>query len=422
MLVAKKTVFCWKINFQKPNLFISLVRLKKMKNQFFIKSYPNFSMKKFLHVICFDNPYPANYGGAIDMYYKLKEMKNADVFIILHVFIYKNKAFSKPELLEIADVVHYYTRKTGLFSNLNTLPYIVYSRRSKGLLNNLLLDNHPILFEGLHSCFLLNSKELSQRIKLVRAHNIEHQYYNFLSVSTHSLWKKLYYKIESIRLKFFESNLSAANTILAISSTDKSYFDTRFKSNAVELLPCFTNTASNILAQSTRNESNYFLYHGNLAVVENEQAVLFLIEKVLPLVTNETIFKIAGNNPTSLLKEKIMNASNVVLIQNPDDKEIHELIANAKANVLITFQPTGIKLKLLNALYQGGFCIVNRDMIQGTDLNQHCIEANSPASIALAIDSLNDKEFSLEAKNERLSLLSKMYSNSENVKLILNHL
>lgn len=376
-------------------------------------------MKKSLHVICFDNPFPANYGGAIDMYYKLRELKSAGVYVILHVFTYGNKSLATNELSKIADKVHYYTRKTGILSNLSFLPYIVLSRKSNTLIHNLLKDNHPILFEGLHSCYYLNHSLLKKRLKLVRTHNIEHEYYSYLSRATTSTWKKIYYFIESLRLKKFEKNLVAADVIFSISSSDNRYFQLQFPNSKVELLPCFSNVATSQITPTDSTYQPYFLYHGNLAVSENQQAVNYLLDCVLPLIKADVVFKIAGNNPSPLLMEKVVGKKNIELIQSPSDSEMTSLISNAKANVLITFQPTGVKLKLINALFQGGFCIVNNEMLRGTDLDQLCIEANSAESIALAINKVVDKEFTIEDRNERMKDLTKLYSNAENVKVLL---
>jgi glycosyltransferase involved in cell wall biosynthesis len=379
-------------------------------------------MKKSLHVICFDNPFPANYGGAIDVYYRLKELKRNGVSVTLHVYTYGNRQQTTEELLEVADELNFYPRKTGLLSNLSFFPYIVFSRRSDALLQNLLKDKFPILFEGLHSCYLLNNRKLSKREKWVRMHNVEHDYYQYLRKSTSVFWKKAYYFVEATRLRFFEHHLSAANSIFAISTTDKKYFENRFPKNSVDLLPCFTNIKYGDSQVQLQSISPYFLYHGNLEVAENEQAVFYLIDNVLPLIKNNIDLKIAGKNPSKKIIDKVAFNPNLELISNPDDNCLDELIANAKANVLITFQPTGIKLKLLNALYQGGFCVVNNLMLQGTDLDALCIEANTPEGIARAILSLSNKDFTVEDRNQRLKVLSKIYSNSENVKVILKRL
>ena len=45
-------------------------------------------MKNKLHIISLDIPFPANYGGVIDIFYKLKSLSNLGVEIILHCFEY----------------------------------------------------------------------------------------------------------------------------------------------------------------------------------------------------------------------------------------------------------------------------------------------------------------------------------------------
>jgi len=43
---------------------------------------------KKLHIVSFDVPYPANYGGVIDVFYKLKALHSLGIEIYFHVFEY----------------------------------------------------------------------------------------------------------------------------------------------------------------------------------------------------------------------------------------------------------------------------------------------------------------------------------------------
>ena len=135
-------------------------------------------MDKFINVVALNIPYPANYGGVIDIYYKLKALHDCGVRIILHCFEYERP--EAPELLDICEEVHYYKRHTGLRTNLTLLPYNVYSRKDPRLLAALLTNDYPILFEGLHSCYYLGDKRLRHRLKIFRECNIEHDYYRAL--------------------------------------------------------------------------------------------------------------------------------------------------------------------------------------------------------------------------------------------------
>ena len=132
-----------------------------------------------IHVVSLQVPFPADYGGVIDIYYKLKALKDAGYETWLHTFQYERG--QSDELSKVAERVFYYPRQRSLMRQFSTDPYIVSSRRSSRLLKDLLADDSPILFEGIHCCGLLADKRLKDRIKLVRMHNIEQEYYRELA-------------------------------------------------------------------------------------------------------------------------------------------------------------------------------------------------------------------------------------------------
>jgi hypothetical protein len=131
-----------------------------------------------LHIISFDVPYPANYGGVIDIFHKIRSLYDAGVKVHLHCFLYNREPSS--ELEKYCYEVKYYKRKTGALSAIWWKPYIVFSRRSGEMLRDLCKDDYPILFEGLHSCYYLGHPLLRKRKKIYRESNIEHQYYYHL--------------------------------------------------------------------------------------------------------------------------------------------------------------------------------------------------------------------------------------------------
>ena len=45
-----------------------------------------------LHVVAFDVPYPANYGGVIDVFYRIKALVEAGIKVHLHCFQYGRPA------------------------------------------------------------------------------------------------------------------------------------------------------------------------------------------------------------------------------------------------------------------------------------------------------------------------------------------
>ncbi len=327
--------------------------------------------ERTLHIIAFDIPYPPNYGGVIDVWYKLKALHSKGINIILHCYEYPGRDRSE-KLDQYCEKVYYYPRLVGLKSALSFKPYIVSSRRSKELINNLLKDNHPILFEGLHSCYYINDSRLKGRFLIYRESNIEHKYYFSLFKVDKGFSKKLYFFQESIKLWLYQKVLKHASLMLAVSQKDTDYLRQHFPDNKIEYLPSF-HTNGNI--DSLTGKGDYALYNGNIEVPENAFAVSYLINEVF---NNTKIpFKVAGMNPPEYIQKLASENPNVEIIANPDDDKMFDLIRNAHVNILVTFQATGLKLKLLNTLYKGRFCLVNDKMLNGTGLDELCETANT---------------------------------------------
>ncbi len=87
----------------------------------------------FLHIVSFDIPFPANYGGVIVIFNQLKALHEAGVNVILHCFQYGDRKPS-PELEKYCHEVNYYPRTRSLWHQLSLRPFIMQSRRHSKLL------------------------------------------------------------------------------------------------------------------------------------------------------------------------------------------------------------------------------------------------------------------------------------------------
>jgi hypothetical protein len=367
-------------------------------------------MQQHLHIISFDVPFPANYGGVIDIYFKIKALHEQGIKIHLHCYKYGRQ--EAKELESICEKVYYYQRKIKKSYLLKSLPFIVVTRNSLVLIKNLLQDNHPILFEGLHTCFYLNDERLKNRIKIVRTHNIEHEYYQGLYEVEKSPFKKLYFKQEAKKLKKFEAVLHDANYIMAISKADKEALSERYKN--VFYVGAF-NAYDNVNIKEGIGE--YCLYHGNLAVGENNKAALYLVKEIFSEIKTPLI--IAGNNPTKELTRRIENYAHIQLRENVDEKTMSELIQNAQIHILPAFQSTGIKLKLIAALFNGRHCIVNDTMISNTGFEKLCSVKNTASEIIKEVERLFELPFNMEEKEKREKVLLNYFSNRTNAEKII---
>ncbi|HXB41966.1 MAG TPA: glycosyltransferase family 1 protein, partial [Bacteroidia bacterium] len=86
-------------------------------------------MENSLHIVSFDVPFPANYGGVIDVFYKLVNLYKAGIKITLHCYEYGRG--EQKELEKYCQKVYYYKRKTSFLKQLSPVPYIIKSRTSE---------------------------------------------------------------------------------------------------------------------------------------------------------------------------------------------------------------------------------------------------------------------------------------------------
>ena len=165
---------------------------------------------------------------------------------------------------------------------------------------------------------------------------------------------------------------------------------------------------------SLEGVGTYCLYHGNLSVAENEKAVAWLLDRVFSLA--KVPFIIAGKDPSKRLFRKSKKNENVNIVSNPSDEELNDLIANAQIHVLPSFNKTGIKLKLINALYNGRHCVVNDNAVEGSGLEDACHIGTKGYAMASIISQLFHHPFGEEEINLRKRLLGQIFDNKANAR------
>ncbi len=369
-------------------------------------------MDKHLHIITHDVPYPADFGGVVDIFYKIKWLHKVGVKIHLHCFI-KNRP-AQAALEKYCETITYYKRK-GFLSFSLTVPYIVSSRSSKKLLENLQKDNHAILFEGVHTTYCISKNTFTNRPLFLRLFNVEHVYYEHLAKNASHFLKRAYYKNEAHLLKKYENNIANKVDIFTLSTQDSLMYSQLFDAKEISFLPAFLPYDT---IKSEVGKGSYCLYHANLSVNENETAALWLMENVFNTLNIPLI--IAGRHPSEKLKRIAKNYKHISLVEKPTDENMQLLIVHAQINILPSFNNTGVKLKLLNALYNGRHCLVNLAGVDGSGLNELCNIAETATDFQREIAFLFDKPFAETAMQRRGIALKKLYDNESNALFILD--
>jgi len=190
-----------------------------------------------------------------------------------------------------------------------------------------------------------------------------------------------------------------ATRVLAISESDAAHFRA-IGCRDVRLLPP---SHGHREVTSATGLGDYALYQGDLSTPENEKAALYVLDNLcggLRIV-------LAGKNPGPRLTARVAACPQATLVANPDEETMHRLLRDAQVNLLLTHQATGVKLKLMNALYEGRHCLANSAMVAGTGLAEACHVADSPEEQRALLQHLAGVAFDEEERERRRRLLEK---------------
>jgi glycosyltransferase involved in cell wall biosynthesis len=362
-------------------------------------------LSDYLHIVCLDAPSPPDYGGAIDMYYKVQTLAGLGKKIILHYFNY-NEHRNVEGLENYCSEIHAYSRRNYLRSISFASPYIVKSRINTSLARRLNQDKYPILLEGLHCTGIIPYLEDASRV-VVRMHNEEAAYYKSLATSETNIFRKTYYSIEAGLINHFQNSLDHDLNIAALSNSDMEMFRKQGFHNS-RFIPCFIPWEE---IRTLPGKGEYCLYHGNMGIIENEKAALWLINDVFSQLNIPLV--IAGKGITKKLEGIARKKRNVRLIFEPPANELDALIKDAHINVLPSYNATGVKLKLLHALFYGRFCITNQQGSKGSGLATLVQQAETAEDFRNTIAQLFEMPFTEEQVKERQSI-KELYNNQNN--------
>lgn len=205
--------------------------------------------------------------------------------------------------------------------------------------------------------------------------------------------------------------------LLAVTQFDAALAADRYQSKNISVIPVFLPFQH---IESLQGTGCYCLYHGNLSVDENEKAVLWLLENVFNDLNIP--FLIAGKNPGPKIHKAVSRLKHTCLIPDPSNPELQDMISKAQLHVIPSFNCTGVKLKLLNALFNGRHCVVNKNAVDGTGLQEICHLADSAKEFKQVIESLYEKPFTFPDLQERREKLLHQYNNQQTANLLIQQI
>lgn len=365
---------------------------------------------KHIQIVSFAVPYPPDYGGAIDVYYKIKALTALGLKVHLHTFEYP--PYLRSEALEdICESVQYYSRKFPWKWFLGT-PYIITSRNNKLLIENILKLKYPVILEGLHTSFLIPELAENNIPFIVRMHNVEWKYYDLLAGAETSWLKRIYFKLEAKFLKNYEKILSEAPLLATIADKDTSYYQSLVPKSQVFQVHPFHGMEFSVKA----GKGNYALFHGNLAINENKNAADFLAHKVFNNNIIELI--IAGKDAIPVNSDK----STIKWVNHPSDTAMKQLQQDAQVHLIPNTQPTGMKLKWVHALHSARFIIVHPDILSKSIPDAGIYVAENEKDWSEILQQICNKECTEDMLLTRKNWIANHFNNQKNAILLLQYL
>lgn len=365
---------------------------------------------KQINIVAFDNPYPPNYGGVIDVYFKLKALYEIGYKIHLHCFVNEIPE-NQEELQQVTSSLFFYKSKPKWYHLLSKMPLSVISRSNPDLVKNLLENDFPILFEGLKTTCLVNDFRLKDRKKLLRYHNIEHLYYKGIAKSESNLFRKILFYKEAKKYKKYEVETKHFDKVLTLSHFETDYVESNY--NNAAFIPVFHGNSE---VKNLSEFGDYTLFHGDLSTSDNRKSMLFLIDVFKDLPNHKLV--IASTDYEDFVSKHISNQTNISYKKIEDFEDLKLVLENAHISISWSFQKSGTKLKLINSLFNSRFSIINENISDDDEVISMCELVRSREEVADKIKELTTTPFTKDNYNIRKQILENRLNDVKNATIL----
>ena len=217
--------------------------------------------------------------------------------------------------------------------------------------------------------------------------------------------------MESRLLKTYEKKIVSKAVFWGVTEKDDAVYRNELGCKNIELLSLYL---PDWKVQCPEGMGAYCLYHGDLSVDANDKAATWLLEKVFNKL--QVPFVITGKNPSEKLVELAHAHPHTCLVANPSEKEMQDMIAKAHINLIPSYTTTGMKVKLVNALFNGRHCVVNEATVNGSGLESACHIGTTANAFREIIAQLYHQPFTSDEIELRKRLLTPMFNNEMNAK------
>ncbi len=375
--------------------------------------------------------YPANTGGKLAILQHFQALcRNKDHNIYLFcISNYEPNQNVIKYFLQYCKKVQFVNRKChkiiSLFNSV-FLPYSVGSRSFRQIkkeFNRMYEDNNiDLIFYEFPQMAKLGYKYKTK--KIICFHNVEYQTLFNISKNQGNILKRLIYKIDSLKLYFYEKKLykKRFDKYLFLSPLDLQFYVKEFGliENKCELLPPgFIKRLNN----SSKLEENTIGFIANYKYAPNEDGILWFVNNVFPIILekNKNVkLYIVGRSPS----EKIVALKSDDIIVTGEVNDLDEYYSRLKIVINPIRSGGGVKMKLIEATSYGKLIISTSFGILGSMYNEHSIIiADEPDDFAnKCLDTITNYDKYVSYLQEEEKTFDKYYNVEALIKNINNNI
>lgn len=345
-------------------------------------------MKKIL-IVAGDFVYPPNHGGRVDIWNRILVLHEMGFWIHL-VCTVKLKPDASyiavvKEKVQRLDLV---SRKNRILDMFHYRPLQMASR--KALMHVELEKEYDfLLLEGTYVWDILSNPELNAKKMMLRMHNNESVYFRALADSEKSIFRKLYYWIESKKFQKIDPEIiHKIPNILFISHAEKNDYEKRY----THLHSCFLPASVELNFKHRKRDNHIALLIASFFMKNNREGITFYLEKVHPLIKiPDYQILIAGNSrgeSIAWLNRLARKYKNVRIYNSPVD--LQPLYEHSSVFINTMLHGAGVKLKTINAVVEGLPVVSTTTGNEGTGLysGKDILVADQASELASAIEEL----------------------------------
>jgi glycosyltransferase involved in cell wall biosynthesis len=367
-------------------------------------------------IVCSDFPYPADHGGRVDTWGRIKVL--AELGWKIHLVVCGKEMPSEVEMKVVyryVEDIKLCERGRKLVDLLHVNPMQVQSRNELRVVN-IDEDYDYVLLEGDYVYPILNNPHINHDNVILRVHNDEEVYFNALARSTKNRLHKLYYHMESIKFKALQKRmLQKVDKYLFISNKEFETFQNLHPAAQSLFLPPPV-TRDTFLTSKFQNKHVIFI--GSLFMPNNREAIEWYLTHIHPLMLKESDYKfiVAGNSrKQSLSWLESYDMTNVVVHDTPES--LDDIYASGYLFVNPMRNGAGVKLKTIEAI-QNGLPVISTSIgYEGTGLvhNKHIMVADKPEEFYRCMKQLIDNPAEAKALLESSQQFIRNHYDHKNV-------